>query len=112
MIKVIQRMPVGIIGLEASGKVTEDDSESCPDGARPAVRPRPARPGLTAGSVRSRTLVSNLPRPRGTIVKLKRLGVRYSLMDLAELQERRVFFHAPGGPLLEGVFSEPVPETH
>ena len=38
--------------------------------------------------------------------------VRYSLMDLAELQERRVFFHAPGGPLLEGVFSEPVPETH
>jgi catechol 2,3-dioxygenase-like lactoylglutathione lyase family enzyme len=44
--------------------------------------------------------------------KLERLGIRYSLMDLAELQERRVFFHAPGGPLLEGVFSEPVPETH
>src|SRR6266436_5878191 len=33
--------------------------------------------------------------------KLDRLGIRYSLMDLADLQERRLFFHAPGGPLLE-----------
>src|SRR6266404_1513029 len=41
--------------------------------------------------------------------KLDRLGVRYSTMDLADLQERRLFFHAPGGPLLEAVFSEPVP---
>ena len=40
--------------------------------------------------------------------KLDRLGIRHSLM--AELQERRVFFRAPGGPLLEAVFSEPVPE--
>jgi glyoxylase I family protein len=43
--------------------------------------------------------------------KLDRLGIRYSLMDLAELQERRLFFHAPGGPLLEAVFSEPVPQN-
>lgn len=40
--------------------------------------------------------------------KLERLGIRYSTMDLAELQERRLFFRAPGGPLLEAVFSEPV----
>jgi catechol 2,3-dioxygenase-like lactoylglutathione lyase family enzyme len=45
--------------------------------------------------------------------KLERLGIRYSTMDLEELQERRLFFRAPGGPLLEAVFSEPVPqETH
>ena len=43
--------------------------------------------------------------------KLDRLGIRYSLMDLAELQERRLFFRAPGGPLLEAVFSEPVPHN-
>lgn len=42
--------------------------------------------------------------------KLERLGIRYSAMDLADIQERRLFFHAPGGPLLEAVFSEPVPE--
>jgi glyoxylase I family protein len=41
--------------------------------------------------------------------KLDRLGIRYSTMDLADLQERRLFFRAPGGPLLEAVFSEPVP---
>jgi glyoxylase I family protein len=40
--------------------------------------------------------------------KLDRLGIRYAPMDLADLQERRLFFHAPGGPLLEAVFSEPV----
>ena len=44
--------------------------------------------------------------------KLDRLGIRYSPMDLAELQERRLFFHAPGGPLLEAVFSEPVPQNN
>jgi catechol 2,3-dioxygenase-like lactoylglutathione lyase family enzyme len=44
--------------------------------------------------------------------KLDRLGVRYSPMDLPELQERRLFFHAPGGPLLEAVFSEPVPQNN
>jgi len=41
--------------------------------------------------------------------RLERLGIRYSTMDLAELRERRLFFRAPGGPLLEAVFSEPVP---
>jgi glyoxylase I family protein len=43
--------------------------------------------------------------------KLDQLGIRYSPMDLADLQERRLFFHAPGGPLLEAVFSEPVPQV-
>ena len=41
--------------------------------------------------------------------KLDRLGIPYSTMDLADLQERRLFFRAPGGPLLEAVFNEPVP---
>lgn len=39
---------------------------------------------------------------------LDRFDIRYSTMDLAAIQERRLFFHAPGGPLLETVFSEPV----
>ena len=42
--------------------------------------------------------------------KLDRLGIHYSPMDLADLQERRLFFHAPGGRLLEAVFSEAVPQ--
>jgi glyoxylase I family protein len=42
--------------------------------------------------------------------KLDQLGIRYSSMDLADLQERRLFFHAPGGTLLEAVFSESVPQ--
>ncbi len=41
--------------------------------------------------------------------KLDRFGIRYSMMDLAELRERRLFLRAPGGPLLEALFSEPVP---
>ena len=44
--------------------------------------------------------------------KLDQLGIRYSTMDLTDLQERRLFFHAPGGPLLEAVFSEPVPHNN
>jgi catechol 2,3-dioxygenase-like lactoylglutathione lyase family enzyme len=44
--------------------------------------------------------------------KLERLGIPYSPMDLADLQERRLFFRAPGGPLLEAVFSEPVPHSN
>jgi glyoxylase I family protein len=44
--------------------------------------------------------------------KLDRLGIRYTPMDLADIQERRLFFHAPGGPLLEAVFSEPVPQNN
>jgi catechol 2,3-dioxygenase-like lactoylglutathione lyase family enzyme len=43
--------------------------------------------------------------------KLDQLGIRYSTMDLADIQERRLFFHAPGGQLLEAVFSEPVPQN-
>jgi glyoxylase I family protein len=43
--------------------------------------------------------------------KLEQLGIHYSTMDLADIQERRLFFHAPGGPLLEAVFSEPVPQN-
>jgi glyoxylase I family protein len=42
--------------------------------------------------------------------KLDRLGIQYSTMDLADLGERRLFFRTPGGPLLEAVFSEPVPQ--
>src|SRR5713101_6093265 len=44
--------------------------------------------------------------------KLDQLGIRYSPMDLADIQERRLFFRAPGGPLLEAVFSEPVPQNN
>ena len=44
--------------------------------------------------------------------KLDRLGIRYTPMDLADIEERRLFFHAPGGPLLEAVFSEPVPHNN
>jgi glyoxylase I family protein len=45
--------------------------------------------------------------------KLDQLGIRYSTMDLTDIhiQERRLFFHAPGGPLLEAVFSESVPQN-
>ena len=42
--------------------------------------------------------------------KLDQLGIHYSTMDLADIGERRLFFRAPGGPLLEAVFSEPVPQ--
>lgn len=42
--------------------------------------------------------------------KLDRLNIKYSLMDLPELTERRIFFHTPCGPLLEAVFTEPTPE--
>jgi hypothetical protein len=44
--------------------------------------------------------------------KLDQLGIRYSTMDLADLGERRLFFRTPGGPLLEAVFSEPVPQSN
>lgn len=44
--------------------------------------------------------------------KLDRLGLRYSTMDLADIEERRLFLRAPGGPLLEAVFSEPVPREN
>jgi hypothetical protein len=44
--------------------------------------------------------------------KLDQLGIRYTPMDLADIGERRLFFHAPGGPLLEAVFSEPIPQNN
>jgi catechol 2,3-dioxygenase-like lactoylglutathione lyase family enzyme len=44
--------------------------------------------------------------------KLDQLGIRYSTMDLADIGERRLFFRTPGGPLLEAVFSEPVPQNN
>ena len=44
--------------------------------------------------------------------KLDRLGIRYTPMDLADIAERRLFFHTPGGPLLEAVFSESVPQNN
>lgn len=43
--------------------------------------------------------------------RLERLNIPYSLMDIAELGERRVFFHAHGGPLLEAVFDEAAPDA-
>lgn len=39
--------------------------------------------------------------------KLDRLRIQYSTMDLPELDERRLFFRTPGGPLLEAVFHKP-----
>lgn len=42
--------------------------------------------------------------------RLDQLGIRYSPMDLADIGERRLFLQAPGGVLLETVFSEPAPE--
>jgi glyoxylase I family protein len=44
--------------------------------------------------------------------KLDRLGIHYTPMDLTDIGERRLFFRAPGGPLLEAVFSEPVPQNN
>jgi len=44
--------------------------------------------------------------------KLDQLGIRYTPMDLADIEERRLFFHAPGGPLLEAVFSEAIPQNN
>jgi catechol 2,3-dioxygenase-like lactoylglutathione lyase family enzyme len=43
--------------------------------------------------------------------KLDELGITYSTMDLPELDERRLFFRTPSGPLLEAVFTETMP-TH
>lgn len=40
--------------------------------------------------------------------RLERMGIRYSPMDLPELDERRLFFRTPSGPLIETVFHEPM----
>lgn len=45
------------------------------------------------------------------IQKLERLGIQHSAMDLPEINERRIFFRTPGGPLLETVFDEPPTST-
>ncbi len=42
--------------------------------------------------------------------RLEALGIRYSTMDLEELDERRLFFRTPSGPLIEAVFHEPILE--
>ncbi|WP_264214233.1 glyoxalase [Leisingera thetidis] len=38
--------------------------------------------------------------------RIEQLGIRYSTMDLPELNERRLIFHAPCGQLIETVFRE------
>ena len=40
--------------------------------------------------------------------KLEELDIQYSLMDIEELEERRIFFRTPFGILLEGVFKEKI----
>ena len=41
--------------------------------------------------------------------RLDRLAISYQRVDLADRGERRLFFRAQGGPLLEAVFAEPAP---
>ncbi len=43
--------------------------------------------------------------------KLETLKIPYSTMDLPELDQRRLFFRTPSGPLIEAVFHEPTPQT-
>jgi glyoxylase I family protein len=40
--------------------------------------------------------------------KLEGLSIPFSLMDIPELDERRIFFRTPKGPILEAVFNEKV----
>lgn len=40
--------------------------------------------------------------------KIQDRDIPYSLMDLPEIEERRIFFRAPGGQLIEAVFSEEI----
>ncbi len=44
--------------------------------------------------------------------RLEQLSIPYSLMDVVELNERRIFFRTPGGSLLEAVFDEVVPSIN
>ncbi len=48
----------------------------------------------------------------GFLKKLQSLGIRYSLMDLPEINERRIFFKAPGGQLIEAVFEEKIGQAY
>ncbi|RLJ40972.1 hypothetical protein BCF46_3543 [Litoreibacter meonggei] len=43
--------------------------------------------------------------------KLETLEIPYSRMDLTELDERRLFFRTPSGPLIEAVFHENLPKS-
>ena len=43
--------------------------------------------------------------------KLDGLRIPYSLMDLEDIQERRIFLQTPSDVLLEVVFAEPVPAS-
>ncbi len=43
--------------------------------------------------------------------RLDALGVQYSMMDLPELMERRIFFRSPDGALIETIFADPTPYT-
>lgn len=45
-------------------------------------------------------------------VRLERLGVPHSLMDLPEIAERRIFLRLPSGPLIEVVFDDPDAAAH
>ena len=47
----------------------------------------------------------------GFRAKLDARDIRYSQMDLPDLAERRLFFRAPGGPLIEAVFRAADNET-
>lgn len=38
--------------------------------------------------------------------KLERMHIPYSPMDLPDIDERRLFFHAPSGALIEAVFRD------
>lgn len=40
--------------------------------------------------------------------RLEKLKIPYSLMDIEELEERRIFFKTPDGVLLEDVFKEKI----
>ncbi len=81
------------------------------DGDRPVVHLIGSAPGDAGYTTEAIDHVGI--RPDGSYrnfrARLERLDIPYSLMDVLELQERRVFFHTPGGPLLEAVFDEPVP---
>jgi glyoxylase I family protein len=67
------------------------------------------RPGVAEGAEAIDHVGFRLDGYTAFRAKLEKLGIPYSTMDLAELEERRLFFRTPGGPLLEAVFSEPVP---
>ena len=42
--------------------------------------------------------------------RLDELDIHYSTMDLPEIDERRLFFRTPSGPLIEAVFKQAMPQ--